>query len=85
MANHTKTVMLPFIIPSPQSIMGEHFGVYLEPLLDELKMLWAIGINVRDARQSNGESTFRFCAILLWTIHHLPTYGIVASCTIKGY
>jgi hypothetical protein len=30
-------VMLSLIIPGPQSVMGEHFGVYLKPLLDELK------------------------------------------------
>jgi hypothetical protein len=60
--------------------MGEHFGVYLKPLLDELKMLQVIGVDVRNARQLNVESTFRFCAILLWMIHDLLAYGIVASC-----
>jgi hypothetical protein len=49
--------------------------------LDELKLLWEVGIYVQDVRQS----TFRFRAILLWTIHDLLAYGIVASCTIKGY
>ncbi len=65
--------------------MGEHFDVYLQPLLDELKMLWEVGINVRDVRQSNGESTFRLHAILLWMIHDLPTYGIVVGCITKRY
>jgi hypothetical protein len=78
-------VMLSLIIPGPWFITGEHFSVYLEPLLDELKMLWVVGIDVRDARQSNGESTFKFCVIFLWMIHDLPTYGIVAGCTTKGY
>jgi hypothetical protein len=63
--------------------MGEHFGVYLKLLLDELKMLWVVGIDVRDARESNGESTFKLHAI--WKIHDLPTYGIVACCATKGY
>jgi hypothetical protein len=78
-------VMLSLIIEGPRSVTGKHFGVYLKPLLDELKMLWVIGIDVRNARQSNGESTCRFRAILLWTIHDLHAYGIVAGCTAKGY
>jgi hypothetical protein len=65
--------------------MGEHFGVYLKPLLDELKMLHVISVDVRNARQLNVESTFRFCAILLWMIHDLHAYGIVVSCITKGY
>ncbi len=77
-------VMLSLIISGPRFVMGEHFGVYLEPLLDELKMLWVVGINVRDSRQSNGESTFRFCAIFLWMIHDLSAYGIDVFCTTKG-
>jgi len=39
-------VMLSLIIPSPQSITGEHFDFYLETMLDELKMLWEVGIDV---------------------------------------
>jgi hypothetical protein len=77
--------MLSLIIPSPQSITGEHFDVYLEPMLDELKMLWEVGIDVQNVRQSNGESTFRLGAILLWMIHDLPAYEIVVDCTTKGY
>jgi hypothetical protein len=43
-------VMLSLIIPSLRSIIGEHFDVYLKPLLDELKMLWEVGIDVQDVR-----------------------------------
>jgi hypothetical protein len=64
---------------------SEHFDVYLKPLLDELKMLWEVGIDVQDARQSHGESTFRLHAILLSIIHDLLTYGIVVGYTTKGY
>jgi hypothetical protein len=78
-------VMLSLIIASTQSITGEHFDIYLEPMLDELKMLWEVGIDVRNVRQSNGESTFRLCAILLWMIHDLPAYEIVVGYTTKGY
>jgi hypothetical protein len=78
-------MMLSLIIPGLRFVTGEHFDVYLVSLLDELKMLWEVGIDVRDVRQLNGKSTFKLCAILLWTIHDLPTYGIVASCTTKRY
>jgi hypothetical protein len=39
-------VMLSLVIPSLRSITGEHFDVYLEPMLDELKVLWEVGIDV---------------------------------------
>jgi hypothetical protein len=78
-------VTLSLIIPRPWFIMGEHFDVYLEFLLDELKMLWEVGIDLRDARQSNGESTFRLHAVLLWTIHDLLAHGITMGCTTKGF
>ncbi len=52
MVNHTKKFgMLSLIIPGLWFIMGQHFDVYLELLLDELKMLWEVGIDVRDVRQ----------------------------------
>ncbi len=39
-------VMLSLIILGLQFVTGEHFDVYLQPLLDELKMLWDVGIDV---------------------------------------
>jgi hypothetical protein len=86
MANHKKHfVMLSLIIPSLQSVTSEHFDVYVQLMLDELKMLWEVSIDVQDARQSHGESTFRLHVTLLWMIHDLLTYKIVVGYTTKGY
>jgi hypothetical protein len=43
-------MMLSLIIPSPWSVIGEHFDTYLEPLVKDLKMLWEVGINVQDVK-----------------------------------
>ena len=64
---------------------GENFDTYMEPLLEELKILWFEGIRVQDAAQYNGESNFLMRAAVLWTIHNFPAYGIVAGCVTKGY
>jgi len=39
-------VMLSLIVPNLRFVIGEDFDVYLEPFLDELKMLWEVDIDV---------------------------------------
>jgi hypothetical protein len=41
--------MLSFIIPKPICITGEIFDIYLQPLVDELKLLWEVGVPTQDA------------------------------------
>ena len=43
-------------------------NVYIEPLIDELLKLWA-DITMYDICKPIGEKKFKFCGILLWTIH----------------
>ena len=37
-------IMLTILIPGPQSIIGDHIDVYLNPSIDELVLLWDEGI-----------------------------------------
>jgi hypothetical protein len=61
-------IILSLIIPGMQCVTSD---TYLEPLVEELKLLWEVGIHVRDATQFNHETHFNLCAILMWTMHDL--------------
>ncbi|KAI3711783.1 hypothetical protein L1987_70329 [Smallanthus sonchifolius] len=60
--------MLTLLIPGPKS-PSKDIDVYLRPLVYELKMLWAEGVQVRDA---STKTVFRMHAALLWTINDYP-------------
>ncbi len=77
--------MLSLIILGEKSVTSENMDTFLEPLLEELQLLWHNGVEVRDATNYNGNSHFMLKAILMWCIHDFPTYGIMAGCVTKGY
>ena len=78
-------IMLSLIIPGKKSVTGENFDTYLQPLLEELIVLWNEGVRTEDASMYRGSREFNLKAMLLWTIHDFPAYGIVAGCVTKGY
>nr|GFA57703.1 hypothetical protein [Tanacetum cinerariifolium] len=51
-----------------------NIDVYLEPLIDELKYLWA-GVDAYDALR---KEDFTLRAVLLWTINDFPAYGMLS-------
>nr|XP_025655302.1 uncharacterized protein LOC112750704 [Arachis hypogaea] len=55
--------ILSMIIPSPKIPVND-IDVYLQPLIDELKQLWA-GVDTYDASE---KKTFKMHAALMWTI-----------------
>jgi hypothetical protein len=75
--------MLSLIVPRPTIITSEQFDIFIEPSMEELKMLW--DVNVQDATQFNGMGQFNMRVILMWTMHDLPTYGIVVKLVTKCY
>jgi hypothetical protein len=77
--------MLSLIILSLQCVIGEQFDTYLEPLVEELKLLLEVGILVRNTTQFNCETHFNLRAILMWTMHDLLAYGLVVGCITKRY
>jgi hypothetical protein len=78
-------IMLSLLIPDKEIVTGRAFDTYLQPLLDELKLLWRPeGIQTRDAAAHGGCHSFDLRAILLWTLHDLPAYGTVAGCAVSG-
>ena len=78
-------VMLSLIIPGKRSVTGDSFDTYLQPLVDELKILWTEGVRTNDAAAYKGSLVFSMKAILMWTCHDFPAYGVVAGCVTKGY
>ncbi|GJW37321.1 hypothetical protein Tco_0060241 [Tanacetum coccineum] len=61
--------MLTLLIPGPKS-PGKDIDVYLRPLIDDLKVLWALkGVEIIDV--AIGQK-FNMRAMVLWTINDLP-------------
>ena len=77
--------MLSMIIPNPQSITSTHFHIFLEPLLEEVLDLWNVGIEIYNASTYGGLQYFNLRAILIWTMHEFPAYGIISCLVTKGY
>ena len=73
--------MMSLLILGPISPRKD-IDLYLQPLVDELKELWEIGVETYDA--SKGEN-FQMRATLLWTINDFPAYGMMSGWSTKGY
>ncbi|XP_052295799.1 uncharacterized protein LOC127901832 [Citrus sinensis] len=76
-----KFMMLTLLISGPKQ-PGNDIDVYLAPLIDDLRLLWEVGVDVYDAYR---QQSFNLKAILLWTISDFSAYGNLAGCTVKGY
>ncbi|XP_071689874.1 uncharacterized protein [Rutidosis leptorrhynchoides] len=73
-------LFLSLLIPGP-SAPGNNIDVYMQPLVDELKELWDIGVNTYDA---STKSYFTLCAYLLWTVSDFPAYTNLSGWSTKG-
>lgn len=56
--------------------------VFLWPLVDELKMLWVEGVQMRDV---STHTVFTMCAILLWTINDYHVHISLSGWNNQGY
>ena len=52
-------------------------NVYIEPLIDELVVLWN-GVTMYDICRPIGQRQFQFHAMIVWTIHDAP--GLTHFC-----
>ncbi|XP_074267043.1 uncharacterized protein LOC141590345 [Silene latifolia] len=75
-----KYLMLSFLIQGPKQ-KGNDIDVYLEPLIDDLKLLWNEGVKVYDAV---AKQDFTLRAMLLGTINDFPAYGNLSGYSVKG-
>jgi len=72
--------MLSLLIPGPQS-PGNDIDVYLQPLIEELKELWEMGVETYDVSR---DQKFQMHAALLWTISDYPAYAMLSGWSTKG-
>jgi hypothetical protein len=72
--------MLSLLIPGPLS-PGNNIDVYLQPLIEELNVLWSSGVETYDASRNQ---TFQMQAALLWTISDFPGYAMLSGWSTKG-
>uniref|UniRef100_J3N129 Transposase-associated domain-containing protein n=1 Tax=Oryza brachyantha TaxID=4533 RepID=J3N129_ORYBR len=74
-------MLMPLLIPGKKS-PGRDIDVYLRPLIEELKLLFNIGVVTYDA--SKGD-TFNMHAVVLWTINDLSALGALFGYATMGY
>jgi hypothetical protein len=73
------------IIPRKEAVTGDIVDTYLQPLMEELLMLWSKGVEVRDASEYQGSLVFRMHAVLLYCMHDLPAYGTLFGRVTSGF
>ncbi|KAL8099331.1 hypothetical protein AgCh_031838 [Apium graveolens] len=75
-----KYIMLTLLIPGPKE-PGNNIDIYLQPLIEDLKLLWDEGERVYDAFS---QTDFTLRAMIFCTISDFPGYGNLSGYTIKG-
>ncbi|XP_021775717.1 uncharacterized protein LOC110739569 [Chenopodium quinoa] len=73
--NKSEYNIMSLIIPGPSNL-GYDIDVYLQPLIEELKELWEVGVDTYDAMK---DETFSLKAALLWTISDFPAYAMLSG------
>ena len=68
-------LILSLVIPSPTS-PGIAIDVYLQPLVEELRELWNVGVESFDA---SFNTRFQLHAALMWTINDFPAYADISG------
>ena len=72
--------MLSLLIPGPET-PKDKIDVCLRPLIEELKMLWEVGIETYDTSKNHN---FMMHAAVLWTISYFPAYADLSGWSTKG-
>ncbi|XP_016177767.1 uncharacterized protein LOC107620058 [Arachis ipaensis] len=75
MCMKTPYMFLSMIIPGPRN-PKTRIDVYLQPLIDELKLLWEDGVLTYDI---HSKSNFVMRTALLWTINDFPAYEMLSG------
>ncbi|KAJ9538975.1 hypothetical protein OSB04_031708 [Centaurea solstitialis] len=74
-----KFIMLSLLISGTPS---NDIDVFLEPLVDDLQLLFEVGVETYDAYT---QENFILRAVVLWTINDYPTLGTLCGSPYSGY
>jgi hypothetical protein len=77
-------IQLCNLIYGKDSPTSENIGVFLEPLIEELQILWA-GVRAQDFLNPPGQKLFNLRGILMWTISDYPALGLISGLCTHGY
>lgn len=75
-----KYIMLCLLIQGPKQ-PGNDIDVFLEPVIDDLEILWKEGVETWDAY---GQENFKLRVLLFCTINDYPALGNLSGQTVKG-
>ncbi|KAK4383012.1 hypothetical protein Sango_2817600 [Sesamum angolense] len=73
--------MFPMMVITGPSNSKCLIDTYLEPLIEELQILWHIGVLMRDSAK---DETFTMRTALMWIVNVLPTYGMASGWSTAG-
>jgi hypothetical protein len=85
MATKRFFMLLKLLIPSKDQVKSENIDVYLQPFIDELQELWQLGVPTWDLSKQPNDQLFNLRAMVIWTIHDYPGYGLFLGCAYQGY
>ncbi|CAH9090644.1 unnamed protein product [Cuscuta epithymum] len=74
-------LILSMLIDGPNG-PGDKIDVFLQPLIEELMLLWNEGVLTYDA---SANEMFTLHAALLWTINDFPAYANLSGYSTKGF
>jgi hypothetical protein len=77
-------IQLCVFISGKDSPTSENIGVFLEPLIKELQMLWP-RVRAQDFLNPPGQKLFNLRGILMWTISDYPVLGLISGLCTHGY
>jgi len=75
MTSKTFFLKLVLLIPGPQAPATAVIDIFLEPLVEDLLLLWE-GVPAVDMSKPIGRRRFTLRAILLWWVHNFPVYSL---------
>lgn len=76
----TPYLFLTVLLPGPHNPKSK-IDVYLQPLIDDLKLLWNVGVSTYDVSR---KQNFQMRAIIMWNVNDFLAYGMLSGWTIAG-
>ena len=73
-------IFLTVIVPGPEN-PKEKLNVFLQPLIEELKELWEVGV---ESYEIFMKQNFQLRVAFMWTISDFPAYSMLSGWTTIG-